>query len=150
MLQLALIEPRESLPAATARDCAPHWLKAAGWLAALLSDATAAAMGRLPAAQRPEQPRSHLDDAASGPELCVCICGALSEARRCRRPMRCPTVVPRCCTHTQVHCMQVVVARSRAGSWAVALRLLLAELVRLAHNDTYSRCFAQRQLGWHS
>ncbi len=55
----------DSLPAATARLCAPHWLEAAGWLAALMSDATAAAMGRLPAAQRPEQPRSYVDLMAS-------------------------------------------------------------------------------------
>ncbi len=50
----------DSLPVPTARACAPHWLEAAGWLAALLSDATAAAMGRLPAAQRPEQPRNNI------------------------------------------------------------------------------------------
>ncbi len=35
--------------AATARACLPYWLETAGWLAALLADATAAAVGRLPA-----------------------------------------------------------------------------------------------------
>ncbi len=65
VLQLLPTECWESLPAATARACAPHWLAAAGWLAALMLDATAAAMGRLPAATRLEQARSHLDDAAS-------------------------------------------------------------------------------------
>ncbi len=37
-----------SLPAATARACLPYWLEAGGWAAALMLDATAAAMGRLP------------------------------------------------------------------------------------------------------
>ncbi len=41
-----------SLPAATARACLPHWLEAAGWAVALMSDAAAAAMGRLPATQQ--------------------------------------------------------------------------------------------------
>ncbi len=66
-LVLALLpaECWDSLPAPTARACVPYWLEAAGWLVALMSDATAAAMGRLPAAQRPERPRSHLDKMAS-------------------------------------------------------------------------------------
>ncbi len=42
----------DSLPAATARSCLPYWLETAGWAAALLSDATAAAMERLPATVR--------------------------------------------------------------------------------------------------
>ncbi len=42
----------DSLPAATARSCLPHWLEAAGWAAALMSDAAAAAMGRLPSTWR--------------------------------------------------------------------------------------------------
>ncbi len=45
-------EHADSLPAATARACLPHWLEAAGWAAALMSDATAAAMGRLPSTRR--------------------------------------------------------------------------------------------------
>ncbi len=40
----------EALPVVTARTCLPYWLEAAGWLEAILSDATAAAMGRLPSA----------------------------------------------------------------------------------------------------
>ncbi len=53
-LVLVLLVPDEwaSLPVATARACAPYWLEAAGWLVELLSDATAAAMGRLPATKR--------------------------------------------------------------------------------------------------
>ncbi len=43
-----------SLPAATARACLPHWLEAAGWAVALMSDAAAAAMGRRPATQQRE------------------------------------------------------------------------------------------------
>ncbi len=46
-----------ALPAATARSCLPHWLEAAGWATALVSDATAAAVGRLPAT--PRNPRRH-------------------------------------------------------------------------------------------
>ncbi len=65
MLDLLPVEYWDSLPAATARVCAPYWLEAAGWLTALMSDATAAAMGRLPAVQRPDQPRSYLDETAS-------------------------------------------------------------------------------------
>ncbi len=49
---LVALVPREahvaSLPAATARACLPYWLEAGGWVVGLLSDATAAAMGRLP------------------------------------------------------------------------------------------------------
>ncbi len=45
------------LPLATTRACLPHWLEAAGWAVALMSDATAAAMGRLPATQRGGPPR---------------------------------------------------------------------------------------------
>ncbi len=45
---------------ATVGAYAPYWLEAAGWLAALLSDATAAAMGRLPSTKRPDTPRSML------------------------------------------------------------------------------------------
>ncbi len=65
VLVLLPAEYCDTLPAATALACAPHWLEAAGWLVALLSDATAAAMGRLPAAQRPEHPRSLLGETAS-------------------------------------------------------------------------------------
>ncbi len=54
------------LPAATARACLPHWLEAAGWLAGLLSDATAAAMGRLPATPRTGGRRSVIDMAVRG------------------------------------------------------------------------------------
>ncbi len=51
---LPTTEHADSLPAATARSCLPHWLEAAGWAAALMSDATAAAMGRLPSTRREE------------------------------------------------------------------------------------------------
>ncbi len=46
------MEEASALPAAVARACLPYWLEAAGWAVALLSDATAAAMGRLPATPR--------------------------------------------------------------------------------------------------
>ncbi len=47
----------DELPAATARTCLPYWLEAGGWAAALQADGVAAAMGRLPASQRPQGPR---------------------------------------------------------------------------------------------
>ncbi len=60
MLQLLSLLPLKGGPgsAATARACLPYWLETAGWLAALLADATAAAMGRLPAL-KPFQPQGH-------------------------------------------------------------------------------------------
>ncbi len=51
---------------ATVGVYAPHWLETAGWLTALLSDATAAAMGRLPSTKRPDTPRSMLGGVVSG------------------------------------------------------------------------------------
>ncbi len=54
-----------ALPAATARACLPYWLEATGWAVALLSDATAAAMGRLPATKRTNS-RSPLDQTVRG------------------------------------------------------------------------------------
>ncbi len=45
-------EDASGLPAATSRACLPYWLEAAGWAVGLLSDATAAAMGRLHATPR--------------------------------------------------------------------------------------------------
>ncbi len=53
---LPTTEHVDPLPAATARSCLPHWLEAAGWAAALMSDATAAAMGRLHSTRRGEAP----------------------------------------------------------------------------------------------
>ncbi len=50
-----------ALPPAVARVCLPHWLEAAGWVVGLLSDAAAAALGRLPATQRQGLPRSRID-----------------------------------------------------------------------------------------
>ncbi len=50
-----------ALPKETVVACLPHWLEAAGWTAALMSDATAAAMGRLPATPRTGGHRSSLD-----------------------------------------------------------------------------------------
>ncbi len=51
---LPKMEDANSLPPVTARACLPYWLEAAGWAAALMSDATAAAMGRLPSTERDE------------------------------------------------------------------------------------------------
>ncbi len=62
----------DSLPDATARSCVPYWLEAAGWAVALLSDATAAAMGPLDATPRPDRPRRLLDDKASTGTCCCC------------------------------------------------------------------------------
>ncbi len=54
------------LPVDTARACLPYWLEAGGWAAALQADAVAAAMGRLPAAQRQQGgPRSWIERKAS-------------------------------------------------------------------------------------
>lgn len=44
--------------AATARACVPYWLESTGWLAVLMSDATAAAIVRLPFTRRPDAPHS--------------------------------------------------------------------------------------------
>ncbi len=49
---LPKLKDADALPPATARSCLPYWLEAVGWAAALMSDAAAAAMGRLPAAER--------------------------------------------------------------------------------------------------
>ncbi len=57
------------LPAPTGTTvgaCAPYWLEAGGWLTALLVDATAAAMGRLPSTKRPDTPQSMLSRLVSG------------------------------------------------------------------------------------
>ncbi len=64
-----------SRSAATARACVPYWLESTGWLAALMSDATAAAMGRLPSAGRPDAPRSMPSCSVSGHKegLAPCI-----------------------------------------------------------------------------
>ncbi len=62
------------LPAATAQACLPYWLETAGWLAALLSDAAAAAMGRLPATPRPETPYSKMHASVGGWALAVEAC----------------------------------------------------------------------------
>ncbi len=40
------------LPEAAVQACLPYWLEAAAWAVALMSDGTAAAMGRLPVTQR--------------------------------------------------------------------------------------------------
>ncbi len=50
-----------ALPASTVQSCMPYWLEAGAWLLGLMSDGTAAAMGRLPATQREGPPRSHID-----------------------------------------------------------------------------------------
>ncbi len=62
------------LSVATARACAPYWLESTGWLAVLMSDATAAAMGRLPSAGRPDAPPSTLSSAVSSQKGVLAHC----------------------------------------------------------------------------
>lgn len=61
------VSPVLAVPPATARACLPYWMEATAWAAALLSDATAAAMGRLPASEAPNQVRSTLYQMVRGP-----------------------------------------------------------------------------------
>lgn len=46
--------------ATATRACLPYWLETVGWLAAMLSDATAAGMGRLPSLEPPLDARSRV------------------------------------------------------------------------------------------
>ncbi len=48
-------------PAATALACLPYWMETAAWAAALLSDAMAAAMGRLPSSEPRTKGLSKID-----------------------------------------------------------------------------------------
>ncbi len=64
------VEDAHACPAATARSCLPHWLEALGWAVALMSDAAAAAMGRLPATPRNAyRPYSNIDIAVWFPRI---------------------------------------------------------------------------------
>lgn len=51
-----------ALPASTIEACLPYWLEAGTWLLGLMSDGTAAAMGRRPATQREGPPRGLIDE----------------------------------------------------------------------------------------
>ncbi len=78
-----------TLPAATAQACLPHWLQAAGWALAALSDSTGAAALRLAACPEPgpqrscieEQVRGGTRDVAIWLQMCCengvscCVCG---------------------------------------------------------------------------
>ncbi len=75
---------KETLSAATAQACLPYWLETAGWLAALLSDAAAAAMGRMPATPRPETLYSKMHGAVGGWALAVKACPSSAVCRACR------------------------------------------------------------------
>ncbi len=65
-LVYAMFGELPSLQEATARACIAFRLEAAGWLVALMSDATAAAMGRLPSTKVPQRVRSLLAAGVSG------------------------------------------------------------------------------------
>ncbi len=61
------MSPALMVAPATARACLPYWMEMAAWAVALLSDATAAAMGRLPFSEPPKQARSKIDNMVRGP-----------------------------------------------------------------------------------
>ncbi len=59
VLSFGLVHKRQvGLPTSTVQACLPYWLETAGWAAAVLSDAAAAAMGRLPATKSSRLPLS--------------------------------------------------------------------------------------------
>ncbi len=65
MLALLPLGGMQGLPGATARACLPHVQEAAGWAVALMVDATAAGMGRMPSTEYPRHQRSLLQASVS-------------------------------------------------------------------------------------
>ncbi len=67
--EVLTVRPALTLAPAIARACLPYWMEMAAWAAALLSDATAAAMGRLPSSEPPNPLRSKIDNMVRGPYM---------------------------------------------------------------------------------